>query len=111
MQDDSFSDELQRFMRDRHLSQTVVAEAAKISQSTVSRALHGKAERAGAAKTRLFTYMQKVIGEVPRGRGTDKVVKAFESVWDGSEEHATAIAKIIHASRELRPIQRSGGKR
>jgi predicted XRE-type DNA-binding protein len=112
MQGNSFQDQLRRFMRERHLSQTVVADAAKISQPTVSRALNGKVEREGAAKAKLFTYMQQVTGaEVLRGKGKERVVKAFESIWDGSEEHATAIAKIINASKELRPIQRSGGKR
>jgi transcriptional regulator with XRE-family HTH domain len=112
MQDDSFSEQLRLFMRERHLSQTVVANEAKISQSTVSRALKGTLEREGPAKAKLFTYMQQVTGtEVLRGKGKERVVKAFESIWDGSEEHATAIAKIINASKELRPIQRSGGNR
>jgi hypothetical protein len=35
--------------------------------------------------------------------GKDKVVNAFESIWDGSDEHALAIARIIKASEGLRP--------
>ena len=109
---DRISKELWLFMRDRHLSQTTIAKAAKISQSSVSRALKGQSTRHGGAVAKLFIYMQKELrAEVLEGKGKEKVVKAFESIWDGSEEHASAIAKIINASRELRPIPRTQGTR
>jgi transcriptional regulator with XRE-family HTH domain len=108
MQQESLANRLRAFMEHRHLSQTTVAKAAKISQSTVSRALRGEVERQGRAKSKLFIYMQKELdAEGMQGKGKQKVISAFESVWDGSEAHATAIAKIIKASQELRPIQRT----
>lgn len=112
MQEQTLAQQLQDFMNGRHLSQQVIAKAAKISQSTVSRALKGKFERQGRAKSKLFIYMQKELRvEGLQGKGKEKVANAFESIWDGSEEHAVAIAKIIKASKELRPVKRLGGDR
>lgn len=112
MQEDSLAKQLLALIESRHLSQKSVAKAAKVSQSTVSRALRGHIERQGRAKTRLFIYIQRELqNEVSRGTGTEKVVKAFEGIWDGSEEHAAAIAKIISASGGLLPAKRPGGDR
>jgi transcriptional regulator with XRE-family HTH domain len=112
MQQQSLAKQLRAFMESRHLSQKFVAKAAKISQSTVSRALHGEIDRQGSAKSKLFIYMQKELrAEGMQGKGKEKVVNAFEAIWDGSEAHAIAIAKIIKASQQLRPVQRSGGDR
>jgi transcriptional regulator with XRE-family HTH domain len=110
MQEASLVDQLLSLMQSRHLSQESVAKAAKVSQSTVSRALRGRIERQGRAKAKLFNYIQKELRkEVLSGTGKDKVINAFELIWDGSEEHATAIARIISASAGLLPGERSGG--
>ena len=112
MQQQSLAKQLRAFMESRHLSQKVVANAAKISQSTVSRALNGEIERQGGAKSKLFIYMQKQLqAEGMQGKGKEKVINAFEAIWDGSEAHAIAIARIIKASQQLRPVRRSGGER
>jgi transcriptional regulator with XRE-family HTH domain len=112
MQEDSLAERLRSFMQERQLSQKSVAEAANISQSTVSRALQGHFERQGRAKSKLFTYMHnELLSEGLSGKGKDKVVRAFESIWDGSEEHAVGIAKIIKASGGLLPPKRPGGDR
>lgn len=108
MQEDSLSERLRSFMEERQLSQKRVADAADISQSTVSRALKGHFERQGGAKSKLFTYIQnELLNEELSGKGKDKVVRAFESIWDRSEEHAVAIAKIIKASGGLLPRKTS----
>ena len=112
MQEDSLAERLRSFMRERQLTQKSVAKAAKISQSTVSRALQGHFERQGRARAKLFTYMHnESLNEGLSGKGKDKVVRAFDSIWDGSEEHAVAIAKIIKASGGLLPAKRLGGDR
>jgi hypothetical protein len=103
MQDDSLPARLSEFMRLNHLSQEAVADAASVSQSSVSRALKRVSKRHGKATTKLFTYMQQQSAAGFAGRGTDKVVEAFESIWDGSDEHAMAIARIIKASGGLLP--------
>lgn len=112
MQQQSLANQLLAFMASRQLSQKTLAKAAKISQSTVSRALRGEVERQGRAKSKLFIYMQKELSaEGMQGKGKEKIINAFEAIWDGSEAHAIAIAKIIKASKDLGPVKRSGGDR
>lgn len=112
MQEDSLAKDLLTLIQSRHLSQKSIAKAAKVSQATVSRALRGRIERQGRARARLFIYIrQELQNEDLSGRGKEKVVKAFENIWDGSEEHAAAIAKIIRASGGLLPAKRLGGDR
>ncbi|HWS87335.1 MAG TPA: hypothetical protein VN282_10240 [Pyrinomonadaceae bacterium] len=104
--------QLLALIESKQLSQKSIAKAAKVSQSTVSRALRGHIERRGRAKTKLFIYIQQELqNEILIGTGKEKVVKAFENIWDGSEEHAAAIAKIISASGGLLPAKRLGGDR
>ncbi|MEQ1921606.1 MAG: helix-turn-helix transcriptional regulator [Pyrinomonadaceae bacterium] len=103
MQDDFLAKSLRELMRERHLSQQEVAKSAGVSQSTVSRALNGNMRRSGKGKKMLFRFMQQELGQEIFLAGKDKVVRAFESVWDGSDEHAAAIAKIISASYGLLP--------
>jgi len=33
------------------------------------------------------------------------VINAFEKIWDGSEAHAAAVAKIIEALEGMRPSE------
>jgi altronate dehydratase len=115
MQQDSRRTLLEEFMKDRHLSQVDLAKAAKISQSTVSRALARETTRQTKAMSRLFVYMQEQLrsqalsgirAQPLSGKGKAKVINAFEAIWDGSDIHASAIANIITASRDLRPIKR-----
>jgi predicted XRE-type DNA-binding protein len=104
MQQESLAKQLRAFMESRHLSQKIVAKGAKISQPTVSRALRGGVERQGRAKSKLFIYMQKELrAEGLQGKGREKVINAFEAIWDGSEAHAIAVAKIIKALQEFKP--------
>ena len=112
MQEDSLAKDLLALIQGRHLTQESIAKAANVSQATVSRALRGRIERQGRARTKLFIYIQQELqGEELVGTGKEKVVKAFESIWDSSEEHATAIARIIRASGGLLPGGRLGGDR
>ena len=112
MQEGFLAEGLLTLIHSRHLSQESIAKAAKVSQATVSRALRGRIKRQGRARTRLFIYIrQELQKEGLSGTGKEKVVKAFENIWDGSEEHAAAIAKIIRASGGLLPAKRLGGDR
>ena len=112
MQEDSLAKGLLMLIQSRHLSQKSIAKAAKVSQASVSRALRGHIERRGRARARLFNYIhQELQNEVLSGTGKEKVIKAFEKIWDRSEEHAAAIAKIIRASGGLLPAKRLGGDR
>lgn len=107
MQDVSL--QLRTFMEKNHLNETKLAAAAKVEQSTVSRVLTKGVRRRGKAILRLLGYANITAWNpvVQKGEGTDRVVEAFKHVWDGSEAHASAIAKIIEASADLRPITKT----
>ena len=98
--------ELLAFMKARGLNQGQIAKRARVSQASVSRALQGGAlHRRGRAHTKLFIYIQK---ENRRARAVhadrDQVLEAFDRIWDGSEAHAAAVAKVIDALDGLRPL-------
>jgi transcriptional regulator with XRE-family HTH domain len=98
-------------MEEKHLSQTGLAMAAKVSQSTVSRALSGLPMRHGAARSRLFTYagISEPQQGVPPKKGPQRVLTAFQRIWDRTEAHAIAVAKIIDALEDLTPARKKRG--
>jgi transcriptional regulator with XRE-family HTH domain len=87
------------FLAREALSQKELAKKAKVSQATVSRALNRQALRPGPARTRLFTFMQ----QQGVSAGPDSALRALSEIWDGSAEHAAALAKLVRASGELWP--------
>jgi transcriptional regulator with XRE-family HTH domain len=89
----------------KRLNQASLARAVGISQSTVSRVLNGTLKRQGAARRKLFDYAKiNALTQIQESRkGCSQVIKAFERIWDGSEQHAAAVAKIIEALENLRP--------
>ena len=91
-----------------HLTQEGLANLAKVSQSTVSRALSGARLRRGAARGRLFKYAGIVdTVDMPR-KGIKAVIHAFEKIWDGSPTHADAVADVIISLAKLRPAKPKG---
>ena len=95
-------------MDSKGLSQVQIARAAGVSQATVSRALRRRAERRGAARNRLFTYVG--IDEYSKPQQRDdaykRIMAAFERIWDQSEDHANAIARVIDSLAHFRPKPR-----
>ncbi len=77
-----------------NLSQEALAKRAEVSPATVCRALRGVPMRRGQARERLY----KLAGIVdPRVKAADKVVAAFEKIWDSSDAHAKAVIGVINA--------------
>jgi transcriptional regulator with XRE-family HTH domain len=105
---------LREYMREKGLSQAQLATNAEVSQSTVSRALKGEAERHSQARHRLFAYagIKPSTVELPIGDGANIVAKAFHRIWDGSVAHALKVAKIVDALAGLEPVGRTkkGGR-
>ena len=102
------ADLLRAFMARQGLSQARLANAAGVSQPTVSRALARKAERRGVARSKLFNYagISEWAGDQQERDARERVIAAFERVWDRSETHADAIARVIEALADLRPRKR-----
>jgi transcriptional regulator with XRE-family HTH domain len=108
MQEESLGTQLKAIMEVNHLSQKDVASAVEISQATVSRVLRIPRVRKSKATAKLFSYMQQYSTTGKNSEGQTIVLQAFESIWDRSEAHATAIATIIKATAGLAPQERQG---
>jgi transcriptional regulator with XRE-family HTH domain len=106
MQDKRAAELVKRLLQQEQLTQTELASKAGVHQSTVSRVTKmKKVARQGKAKARLIDYAQNALsGDLAKGE--EKILTAFKSIWDGSEEHAAAIARVIGATAELRPPKR-----
>jgi len=93
------------FMRREGLDQAALADAAGVSQPTVSRALSRTPLRQGAAYRKLLAYIAaRTGGPQPEiARGKRRVTAAFERIWDGSDVHAAVVAQIIEDLAGLRP--------
>ncbi len=101
MQDSS---DIREFMRREAMSEAALAKRAGVSQSTVSRAIAGTGVRHGAARSKLFMFIHNRSSSMPPKKGVQRVVTAFVRIWDRTEEHAAAVARIIDALDDLRPI-------
>jgi transcriptional regulator with XRE-family HTH domain len=107
----SDSEALKAYMEERHLGQVELAREAGVSQSTVSRALSGAPLKHGRARSKLFTYAQleDPNQQMPPKKGPQRVMTAFKRIWDGTEDHANAVAKIIDALEDLKPAKKKRG--
>jgi transcriptional regulator with XRE-family HTH domain len=92
-------------VRQLGLSQEHIAQAIGASQSQVSRLLSGTGRR----RSRLFQQVCKYVhsqvkpgGMVPAARNP-ALSAALDEVWDGTEDHAEALALVI---RSLGALQR-----
>lgn len=96
---DGLSDAVLSILREEQISQRELAERAGVAQATVSRALSAEPVRPGRARTRLVAYLRR------QGRlaGADPIFDAVIEIWDGSEEHAAALARLLLASADLWP--------
>jgi transcriptional regulator with XRE-family HTH domain len=95
---------LRAYVADKSITQEQLCENANVSQATVSRALKRTPRRRGRAWVRLFTYVTRELSVSSFSEGgKEKVLAAVERVWDGTDTHAVAIARIIDALAGLRP--------
>jgi hypothetical protein len=84
----------------RNISQTAISEAAQVDQATVSRILARCPRRGGKAFIRVCNYAFTLEAS---GVRTDpskcrELMSALQEVWNGSAEHAEALAAIIRAA-------------
>jgi hypothetical protein len=105
MQD--FDELLRAYMANNSLTQEQLSDIANVSQATVSRALTRTPRRHGRAWLRLFTYVSRELNASSFSEvGRETVLAAVERVWDGTDMHAAAIARIIDALAGLRPSEK-----
>ena len=96
--------DIRELMRREGMSEAALAKRAGVSQSTVSRAIAGTGAKHGAARSRLFMFIHNRSSAMPPKKGVQRVMTAFERIWDRTDEHAAAVARIIDALGDLRPI-------
>ncbi len=90
---------MREFLALKGISQSRLAELASVSQATVSRALTGAPGKHSEARERLLTYIQdRIQTEGASLTGSELVLAAFRRVWDGSDEHAALIARLVEAT-------------
>lgn len=86
------------------ITQTVIAAAIGASQPQVSRILSGQINR----PSRLFSEISQYVQFATQGvtpeivRGNDELIEALVSTWDGSAQHASALAAVIRSLGVLR---------
>jgi transcriptional regulator with XRE-family HTH domain len=97
---------LEAFMKATGLKQQEIAVRAGVSQSTVSRMRKGGAKRGSDPQNRICTYIQKEGTALMANKERTLLLEAFNRIWDGSEEHAVAVVKIIDALQGLRPASK-----
>lgn len=82
-------------------SQTELSIAAGVSQPAVSRILKSCPRRNGRAFSQLCKYasMRAAAGPLKMGPDVERLISgAVEEVWNGTPEHARAIAAIIRVA-------------
>jgi transcriptional regulator with XRE-family HTH domain len=87
---------LKATFRSEQLSQEAVAEATGIHQSQISRILSGQVRRL----SKNVILLCKFADDLHNRRKSPKkipplLLSALEQIWDGSTDHAEAIAKVI----------------
>lgn len=109
MQDEETAAKILAYMSQHGLTQQELADKAHVSQPTVSRAINGRRLRRGAARRKLFTCVgideSRQVSVLLNAR--KRVLAAFERIWDRTDAHAEAIARVIDALGEFRT--KSGG--
>ena len=79
------------------LTQAVIAKAIGASQSQVSRVLSGAGVRRSLLFDAVCRYVFSVDAERPSIAESKELTRALADVWDGTPEHATALALVIRS--------------
>lgn len=84
------------------LTQQAIGKRLKISQSQISRITSGQATTRSKAYRRLCALMRVEwhVADIQRGRkgrSNAQIQAAVNHVWDGTPEHAEAIANVIRS--------------
>lgn len=91
-------------MEAHSLTQSGLAKAAKVNQSTISRILRGNPQRSGRALKALCNYagIEAENAETSTTEPKKLIMDTFIRIWDGTDLHVETIARIIDALRDVR---------
>jgi transcriptional regulator with XRE-family HTH domain len=96
--------------RELGITQIQIAKAIGADQSQVSRVLSGKSKRASRVFNEVCNYVNSITPSMDHGaaKQNDELLEAIASVWDGSPQHASALANVIRSLGELSKCSGSG---
>ncbi len=96
-------DQLRRLIESRLTSQTEVAQATGVDQSQISRILAGQARRVTSNVITLCKYANSFDASRRNDPSRNPILmSALHTVWDGSAQHAEAIAAVILSLRKFK---------
>src|SRR6266508_1798041 len=100
--------DLNRYTRDRRITQAMLAARVGVSQSHVSRLLNGKARRLSRCVLIVCRYADIPVYEtkVVDPRKNRILIEALRKVWDGTDEHARSIARVIASLERFGRLRR-----
>lgn len=100
-----------RACRDLGITQEQIAHALGASQSQVSRVLSGRGRRFSRLTEEVCAYVERVTRKttLQSVRDNDELINAIREAWDGSAQHARALATVIKSLTALSPRSRSHG--
>lgn len=92
----------------RELTQLELAEHSGVSQSQISRILSGQYRRESVNVQRLCEYARTAldIPVQPSSVALGVLNSAIDETWDGTDEHAEALALVIRSLSALHPPHR-----
>jgi transcriptional regulator with XRE-family HTH domain len=92
----------------RGLTQLELAEHSGVSQSQISRILSGQYCRESANVQRLCDYAKQALNiqVQPSSVALGVLNSAINETWDGTDEHAEALARVIRSLSALHPPHR-----
>lgn len=83
--------------KQRGLTQEHIAQAIGASQSQVSRVLSGRSKRRSKLLDSVCKYVFSSGRSSTRGAPPAELTEALRTVWDGTPEHAHALALVIRS--------------
>ncbi|WP_217450862.1 helix-turn-helix domain-containing protein [Vogesella oryzae] len=88
------------------LTQDEIAYAIGASQSQVSRVLSGHIKHRTKLFEKLCIYAKNQLPHIekPDVRANSELMSALAEVWDGTEDHAQALAQVIRSLAQLHPV-------
>lgn len=98
-------EELRSFMEANSYSQSDLSRLTGVPQPTISRALRNpiRITRTHRALCKFARIAVEAPSPTPR-RGQEALIQAVLDVWDGTQEHADSIARLLQAGATLEAL-------
>lgn len=100
---------ISQHLRRSGITQIALAEELGVSQSQISRVLSGKSSKRSKLLAKICNYAFKPppAAAAEAVRQNEELIKALAETWDGTQEHAQALATVIRSLGGLSsPAQR-----